>query len=69
MWYKVSKAKGEKNMNAMTIQVIIMSLLFVGILAMFVKGGFCEDMKQWWGILWGKDEEEHCVSSDPRTDA
>lgn len=56
-------------MNAMTIQVIIMSLLFVGILAMFVKGGFCEDMKLWWGILWGKDEEEHCVSSDPRTDA
>lgn len=56
-------------MNAMTVQIIIMSLLFVGILALFVKGGFFEDMKQWWGILWGKDEEEHCVSSDPRTDA
>jgi hypothetical protein len=56
-------------MNAMTIQVIIMSLLFVGILALFVKGGFFEDMKLWWGILWGKDEEEHCVSPDPRTDA
>ena len=53
-------------MNAMTIQVIIMSLLFVGILAMFVKGGFFEDMRLWWGILWGK---EYCVSSDQRTDA
>ena len=47
-------------MNAMTIQVIIMSLLFVGILAMFVKVVF-EDIKLWWGIL---REEEHCVSSD-----
>lgn len=56
-------------MNAMTVQIIIMSLLFVGILAMFVKGGFFEDMKLWWGILWGKDEGEHCVSPDPRTDA
>lgn len=27
-------------MNAMTVQIIIMSLLFVGILVMFVKGGF-----------------------------
>lgn len=69
MWYKASGAKGEKIMNAMTVQIIVMSLLFVGILAMFVKGGFFEDMKLWWGILWGKDEEEHCVSSDPRTDA
>ena len=56
-------------MNAMTVQIIIMSLLFVGILALFVKGGFFEDMKLWWGILWGKDEKEHCVSPDPRTDA
>jgi hypothetical protein len=69
MWYKVGRTKGEKIMNAMTIQVIIMSLLFVGILALFVKGGFFEDMKLWWGILWGKDEGEHCVSPDPRTDA
>ncbi len=56
-------------MNAMTVQIIIMSLLFVGILAMFVKGGFFEDIKLCWGILWGKDEKEHCVSPDPRTDA
>lgn len=53
-------------MNAMTVQIIILSLAFVGVLAMFVKGGFFEDMKLWWGILW---EEEHCVSSDPRTEA
>ena len=53
-------------MNVMTIQVIIMSLLFVGVLAMFIKGGFFKDMKLLWGILWS---EEHCVSSDPRTDA
>ena len=53
-------------MNAMTIQVIIISLLFVGVLAAFVKGGFFEDMKLLWGIL---REEEHCVSSDSRTDA
>ena len=51
-------------MNAMAVQIIIMSLLFVGILAMFVKGGFFEDMKLWWGILWGKDEKKHCVSLD-----
>ena len=50
-------------MNAMTVQTIILSLLFVGVLAMFVKGGFFEDIKLWWGIL---REEEH---SDPRTDA
>lgn len=50
-------------MNAMTIQVIIISLLFAGVLAMFVKGNFFEDMKLLWGIL---REEEH---SDPRTDA
>ena len=56
-------------MNAMTVQVIIMSLLFVGILAMFVKGGFFEDMKLWWGILWEKDEKEHCVSSDQKKTA
>ena len=53
-------------MNAMTVQIIIMSLLFVGVLAMFVKGGFFEDMKLWWSILWGKDEKEHCVSLDPK---
>ena len=50
-------------MNAMTVQIIILSLLFVGVLAMFVKGGFVEDMKLLWGIL---REEEHC---DPKTDA
>ena len=49
--------KGRKIMNAMTVQIVVMSLLFVGILAMFVKGGFVEDMKLWWDILRGKDVE------------